>query len=122
MALWTLFGLANGKATTSWPAADGPDGQDGVLGMPRYDPAACRDGCRECAEVCPTHAIEASSGGLSVDYGRCVVCQLCVEACPTGAMQPTNDWAFGVRRREDLVWAKDAAQPAVAIDAEKRPF
>ncbi len=90
--------------------------------MPRYNPAACRDGCRECAEVCPTHAIEASGGGLSVDYGRCVVCQLCVEACPTGAMQPSNDWAFGVRRREDLVWAKDAAQQPVAIDAEKRSF
>ncbi|HKI15876.1 MAG TPA: 4Fe-4S binding protein [Roseiarcus sp.] len=122
MALWTLFGLASGKATTSWPAADGADGQDGLLGMPRYDPQACREGCRECADVCPTHAIEASGGGLSVDYGRCVVCQLCTEACPTGAMAPSNDWAFGVRSREDLVWAKDVRQPTVAAGTEKRAF
>jgi Ni,Fe-hydrogenase III small subunit/ferredoxin len=120
MALWTLFGLASGKATTSWPAADGGHGQDGVLGMPRYDPQACRDGCHECADVCPTHAIQSSGGGLSVDYGRCVVCQLCTEACPTGAMAPSNDWAFGVRSRLDLVWAKDAREPTVA--AEKRAF
>ncbi len=122
MALWTLFGLASGKATTSWPAAEGADGQDGVLGMPRYEPEACRDGCRECADVCPTHAIEASGGSLSVDYGRCVVCQLCTEACPTGAMARSNDWAFGVRSREDLVWAQDAGRPTVAAEPEKHAF
>src|SRR5271163_1420107 len=71
--------------------------------MPRYDPQACQEGCRDCAEVCPTHAIEASNGELSVDYGRCVVCQLCTEACPTGAMAPSSDWAFGVTQREDLL-------------------
>ena len=109
MALWTLFGLASGKATTSWPASDGADGQDGLLGMPRYNPEACGDGCRACADVCPTHAIEAHDDKLSVDYGRCVVCQICTEACPTGAMAPSNDWAFGVRDREDLVWASEAA-------------
>jgi Ni,Fe-hydrogenase III small subunit/ferredoxin len=122
MAAWTLFGLASGKATTSWPAGDGADGQDGLLGMPRYDPQACREGCRECADVCPTHAIEAAGGGLSVDYGRCVVCQLCTEACPTGAMAQSNDWAFGVRSRQDLVWAKDARQSTVAPGTEKRAF
>ena len=38
MALWTLFGLGNGKATTPWPKHGDTDGQDGVLGMPRYHP------------------------------------------------------------------------------------
>ena len=60
MALWTLFGLSSGKATTTWPAGDDADGQDGLLGMPRYNPQACDEGCRICAEVCPTHAIEAA--------------------------------------------------------------
>ena len=122
MALWTLFGLTSGKATTSWPAGNGADGQDGVLGMPRYDPQACQEGCRDCAEVCPTHAIEASDGELSVDYGRCVVCQLCTEACPTGAMAPSNDWAFGVRARADLVWAKDARPDPPPPAEQKRAF
>ena len=121
MALWTLFGLKRGKATTPWPApGQADDGQDGVLGMPRYHPELCVEGCEACAEACPTGAITVREGGrngegmLAVDYGRCVVCQLCTEACPSGAMAPSGDWAFGVSQREDLVWAQRAdALPAV---------
>ena len=121
MALWTLIGLAKGKATTTWPRG-GSDGQEGVLGMPRYDREHCREGCAECAAVCPTEAIKATPrGDLDIDYGRCVVCQLCTEACPTGAMSPSGDWAFGVRQRDDLRWAK----PAIAVSspsADRRAF
>ncbi|HMN70318.1 MAG TPA: NADH-quinone oxidoreductase subunit NuoB [Rhodoblastus sp.] len=112
MALWTLFGLMRGKATTTWPRGAGDDGQEGVLGMPRYNPDACADGCADCADVCPTRAIAARDGGLTVDYGRCVVCQICTDACPTGAMEPSRDWAFGVRRREDLLWSQTGAAAA----------
>ena len=58
MALWTLFGLTSGKATTDWPRQGHNDGQEGVFGMPRYHADACSEGCEECANVCPTHAIE----------------------------------------------------------------
>ena len=122
MALWTLFGLASGKATTSWPRAGGDSGQDGVLGMPRYNPAACRDGCTECADVCPTRAIEAREVGLSVDYGRCVVCQLCSEACPTDAMTPSQDWAFGVTNRQDLLWSETATPSPEPATSTRRFF
>ncbi|GLK73771.1 NADH-quinone oxidoreductase subunit NuoB [Ancylobacter dichloromethanicus] len=122
MALWTLFGLASGKATTSWPREAGKDGQDGVLGMPRYNPDACQEGCEECAAVCPTQAIEAREGALAVDYGRCIVCQLCTEVCPTGAMESSADWAFGVRDRTDLVWSDSGARNPVASHADRRPF
>jgi formate hydrogenlyase subunit 7 len=122
MALWTLFGLAKGKATTAWPRAGGKDGQEGVLGMPRYNPDACRDGCGECASACPTEAIVARGGGLAVDYGRCVVCQLCTEACPTGAMTTSGDWAFGVREREDLIWSRDTNRPQQSAARERRAF
>jgi len=105
MPIWTLFGLARGKATTDWPKA-GSDGQDGLLGMPRYHAEVCDSGCSICAEVCPTQAIRvagsADKPALEIDYGRCVVCQLCVEACPSGAMSASHDWAFGVRHREEL--------------------
>lgn len=122
MALWTLFGLAAGKATTAWPREGGNDGQDGLLGMPRYDPGACRDGCGECASVCPTRAIEARDGGLAVDYGRCIVCQLCTEVCPTGAMEPSGDWAFGVRDRRDLVWSEEARRVEARHSPERGAF
>ncbi len=111
--LWTLYGLARGKATTRWCGEDAEPGQAGYLGMPRFDQAKCQQGCRECVDTCLPGAItfcpDASKQRLTVDYGRCVVCQLCVEACPTGALTSSTDWAFGSRRREDLVWTRAAA-------------
>jgi Ni,Fe-hydrogenase III small subunit/formate hydrogenlyase subunit 6/NADH:ubiquinone oxidoreductase subunit I len=107
MPLWTLTGLLAGKATTKWPQS-GDDGQQGVLGMPRFDSSKCDEGCDACAEICPTGAITVRpdrSGGdrLEVDYGRCVVCQLCVETCPSGAAESSSDWAFGAPDRADLI-------------------
>ena len=124
MALWTFFGLAQGKATTPWPRRGEADGQEGVLGMPRFAPEQCQEGCAACAEVCPTGAIAPradTSRGIAVDYGSCVVCHLCTEVCPTGALSPSRDWAFGVRRREDLVWSETPA-PAAAPASGQRAF
>ena len=122
MALWTLFGLASGKATTDWPRQGHNDGQEGVFGMPRYHADACSEGCAECANVCPTRAIEAHDRALAIDYGRCIVCNLCTEACPTGAMEPSNDWAFGVRERADLVWSETRKEPSVPVTWERKAF
>lgn len=125
MTLWTFFGLAKGKATTDWPLHGRDDGQSGLLGMPRYAPERCESGCSACAEVCPTGAIMLDAADpvrLKMDYGRCVVCQLCTEACPTGAMAASGDWAFGVRRREDLVWGEGAAEPQPPRAVERRAF
>ncbi|OCC05450.1 NADH:ubiquinone oxidoreductase [Labrys sp. WJW] len=122
MTFWTLFGLASGKATTSWPGDSGSDGQDGVFGMPRYDPKACQESCDACASTCPTHAISREETGLSVDYGRCIVCQLCTEVCPTGAMTPSNDWAFGSRERNDLMWSSDTKSVSAKPESQKAAF
>jgi Ni,Fe-hydrogenase III small subunit/ferredoxin len=126
MALWTLFGLLHGRATAPWPLHDGEDGQTGLLGMPRYHPERCIEGCSDCANVCPTRAItvaaadETHNERLDVDYGRCIVCQLCTEACPSEAMAKSSDWAFGVRRREDLIWTETPA--AAETPENKRGF
>lgn len=111
--LWTLYGLSRGKATTRWSGAGSEPGQGGFLGMPRFDPQKCQDGCRKCAQACLPGAIRfdsnADTGPPTVDYGRCVVCQMCVEECPTGAFTESGDWAFGARHREDLVWTRSPA-------------
>lgn len=127
MAFWTFLGLMEGKASTRWPREGGETGQDGVLGMPRFNPALCAEGCEACAEVCPTEAITVTVGAegrdrLEVDYGRCITCQLCVEACPSEAATASHDWAFGVRDRSDLMLSEDsqgaskaAVRPATAF-------
>jgi Ni,Fe-hydrogenase III small subunit/ferredoxin len=128
MPLWTLIGLLEGKQTAPWPVADGEDGQAGVLGMPRYRPERCIEGCQACADVCPTRAITTmpphrGEKQLNIDYGRCIVCQLCTEACPTGAMVESSDWAFGASRRDDLVWNKQSpSAPSARRDDSHRGF
>ena len=116
MPIWTWFGFKHGAATTRWPRPDGDDGQEGCLGMPRFDPGQCLDGCRDCVDVCPSNALKAAPPGaepeIEVDYGRCVACQLCTEACPTSALSPSGDWAFAVRDREDLQWREAADSSA----------
>jgi Ni,Fe-hydrogenase III small subunit/ferredoxin len=112
---WTFFGLQQGQATTPWPKGDAA-GQEGVLGMPRFEPERCPPACEECAAACPTAAItveagQTGKGRLTVDYGRCVVCQLCVEACPTSAAIASPDWAFGTRQRSDLVLTSSVPVP-----------
>jgi len=144
--LWTLFGLWRGQATTSWPKtatagqntagqdatgqdATGQDtaGQEGVLGMPRFAPERCAPDCDECAAACPTTAITVAVGQtgeerLSVDYGRCVVCQLCVEACPADAAMSSFDWAFGTRDRADLLLTNGIVADARTAAAPRTGF
>ncbi|WP_308389493.1 4Fe-4S binding protein [Acidithiobacillus sp. AMEEHan] len=110
MPFWTWAGIKAGRASTQWPLR-GPDGQEGVLGMPSWHPEACQSDCQRCVESCPTQAIRWQGDNITIDYGRCIVCQSCVESCPEGALQPSGDWAFAVRRREDLQWQ-------VAIESE----
>jgi Ni,Fe-hydrogenase III small subunit/ferredoxin len=128
MPFWTFFGLQQGKATTPWPDGAPDAGQEGVLGMPRFAPERCAPDCTACAEACPTAAItvrtdQAGAERLTVDYGRCVVCQLCVEACPSGAATQSFDWAFGTRARSDLRLGGDAVPvPASQPTASRRGF
>lgn len=106
MPLWTWFGINNGKVATRWPEGAGTDGQEGVFGLPRFDPAKCADaqaGCSDCVAACPAGAIVAlPEGKVGLDYARCVGCQVCTEVCPQGAFTTSSDWAFGVRDKADL--------------------
>lgn len=120
MPIWTLFGIKRGLATSSWPAKEDAELQTGVLGLPRFQPGQCQENCRACADACLPGAIGMAAGSagerLTMDYGKCIACQLCTEVCPTNAFTKSNDWAFGVRKREDLAWAEAlASQPALEL-------
>ena len=106
MPAWTWFGLRAGRGTTPWPQHPGPDGQEGVLGLPRLDATRCtgaQGGCTDCAAACPAEAIGLRDGHPLMDYARCVGCQICTEVCPQGAFSVSGDWAFGVRDKADLL-------------------
>jgi Ni,Fe-hydrogenase III small subunit/Pyruvate/2-oxoacid:ferredoxin oxidoreductase delta subunit len=123
MPFWTFFGLQKGNASTAWPKRDQSAGQNGVLGMPGFEPEQCDPSCKECAQICPTEAITVEGHvegrqGLEVDYGRCVACQLCVEACPTHAVKSSFNWAFGVRDRTDLLLS---ANPNPTVERWRNP-
>lgn len=47
--------------------------------------AAC-DGCGECAEACPTNAIDILNGRAEVLSTHCVACALCSDVCPNDAI------------------------------------
>jgi Ni,Fe-hydrogenase III small subunit/ferredoxin len=118
MPLWTWIGLKKGQATTTWPKKADQHGQDQVLGMPRYHEELCQDHCRACVDVCLPQAItrDHDTQAITLDYGKCVNCQMCIEACPADALTPTQEWAFGVKKREDLIWSSRLSSRAQSTD------
>jgi Ni,Fe-hydrogenase III small subunit/Pyruvate/2-oxoacid:ferredoxin oxidoreductase delta subunit len=100
-----------------------PDGTvtmpDRFRGLPAVDAAKCPDGCRDCAEACPTGAVKLD-GGVKLDLGRCLFCTDCVEACPEGAIAYTPEYRLATRAREDLVTDGRGFKLAQALDEKAR--
>ena len=84
------------------PAAPPPEMPPRFRGRPEIDRAKCADGCRACAEACPTQAI-AIDAGVRIDLGRCLFCTDCTRACPAGALAFTQDYRLATDTRQDLV-------------------
>lgn len=95
--------LRQGRRTIAYPEGDPPALPDRYRGLPVLDESRCPDGCRACAEACPTAAIGHDERGLRLDLGRCLFCTDCIEACPEGAIGFTRDYRLAARAREDLV-------------------
>lgn len=91
---------------------------DRLRGMPLVDPAKCQagEGCRKCAEACPTDAIRIDSS-VAIDLGRCLFCTDCLTACPPGAIVYTGDHRLATRAREDLIRSDAAYKLAEKLDA-----
>jgi Ni,Fe-hydrogenase III small subunit/formate hydrogenlyase subunit 6/NADH:ubiquinone oxidoreductase subunit I len=91
-----------GHRTIRYPDAPPPALPVHFRGAPRIDPARCPDGCRDCAQACPTDAITLAGGGMTLDLGRCIFCPECETACPEGAITFTADYRLAARTRADL--------------------
>lgn len=115
----TLERLRQGYRTVSYP-----EHSVGVprrfRGRPVVDETRCRGGCSDCADVCPTDAIEVRYETVQLDLGRCLFCTDCVEACSSGAIGYTQDYRLAVRQRRDLLLKGNELALATALNEKSR--
>jgi Ni,Fe-hydrogenase III small subunit/NAD-dependent dihydropyrimidine dehydrogenase PreA subunit len=107
------------------PYPDGvPPLPERFRGRPEIDPGRCVDGCRACADACPTDAILIDGGegraAPRIDLGRCVFCEECVRGCPEGAIRYTRDHRMAARRREDLIVSGSETKLVAALEERTR--
>ena len=111
--------LRQGYRTIPFPAGDPPTMPDRYRGLPVIDSAKCPEGCRACADACPTDAI-TTDGSLKLDLGRCLFCTDCIDACPEGAIEYTRDYRLASRTRDGLVLDGKAFELAASLDAKSK--
>jgi len=109
-----------GRQTVAYP--EGPARfPERFRGRPALDPARCPDGCRSCADACPTDAIlDPGRPTMRLDTGRCLFCPACEQACPEGAIRFTRDYRLSARTRDELVLSEDAPRLAAAVEERVR--
>jgi Ni,Fe-hydrogenase III small subunit/NAD-dependent dihydropyrimidine dehydrogenase PreA subunit len=106
--------------TIPFPDGPAPELPERFRGHPVFAAGGCADGCKECAEVCPTAAITLEPA-LEVDLGKCLFCGDCAAACPTGALTYGRDYRLAARGRADLlVHENETVRLATALDAKMR--
>jgi Ni,Fe-hydrogenase III small subunit/ferredoxin len=115
----SLARLQQGHRTISYPA-EAPALPDRFRGLPVVDSSRCPEGCRDCAEACPTGAITLDARGFRLDLGRCLFCAECAEACPEGAIRHSQDYRLATRAREDLVYDGRTLKRAGALEEKRR--
>jgi Ni,Fe-hydrogenase III small subunit/Pyruvate/2-oxoacid:ferredoxin oxidoreductase delta subunit len=93
---------------------------DRFRGLPVLDLSKCPEGCRDCADACPTAAILKNGPGLELDLGRCLFCTDCTNACPEEAIRYSQDYRLAARCREDLMVGGGGPRLAQALDAKLR--
>jgi Ni,Fe-hydrogenase III small subunit/NAD-dependent dihydropyrimidine dehydrogenase PreA subunit len=109
--------LRQGRRTIRLPAG-GADLPERFRGRPEIDASRCREGCRACAEACPTQAIALDP--LRVDLGACLFCPQCEESCPEGAIRYTRDPRLAATRRENLIVQGHEAPLVEALEIRMR--
>jgi len=91
-----------GHRTAKYPL-EPPTMPDRFRGLPILDTSKCADGCKSCAEACPTHAIQFPQGNAVLDMGRCLFCGDCQDACPDGAVSFSSSHQLASGTRDGLL-------------------
>jgi Ni,Fe-hydrogenase III small subunit/ferredoxin len=93
---------------------------DRMRGRPEIDATKCPEGCRVCADVCPTDAITINEKKVQLDLGRCLFCPECERACPEGAIHFTTEYRLATSSRDALLLGEKEFQLASALDEKSR--
>jgi len=113
-----LARIQQGHRTMAYPEGPPPPLPERFRGRPLIDRSRCPDGCRACADACPTGAISIGEDAR-VDLGKCLFCTDCQEACPEGALAYSGDWRLATRERGQLDIAS-TEEPVLAEALEAR--
>ncbi|HOX25756.1 MAG TPA: 4Fe-4S binding protein [Candidatus Krumholzibacteria bacterium] len=115
----TLARLQQKHRTTRYPDGPPPSLPDRYRGRPVIAAGACPEGCRQCADECPTGAITLE-GSVGLDLGKCLFCARCEAVCPAQAIRFGRDHQLAASRREDLVLGPEGARLAVELSDRLR--
>lgn len=91
---------------------------DRFRGVPVIKPALCDSSCEMCKNACPTGAIGVAP--LTLDLGKCVLCEECVAACPKKAIEYSHDLRMSTSGRNDLILKGDELKLASALEKKTR--
>jgi len=108
-----LARLQQKHRTIAYPDGAPPPLPDRFRGRPVIDAAQCPEGCRACADACPTGALDPATPGL-IDLGKCLFCTDCAGACPRHAVTFSQSHPLAARDRADLVVPRDGQAVEVA--------
>src|SRR5512147_442669 len=106
--------LRQGHRTAKFPKQS-PVLSDRFRGLPVIDPGKCKEGCRVCADNCPTDAIFLGGKQPKVDLGRCLFCMDCAQTCPSQAISCGQEYRLAGNTRQSLVVDGGPAVPAHAL-------
>jgi Ni,Fe-hydrogenase III small subunit/NAD-dependent dihydropyrimidine dehydrogenase PreA subunit len=114
-----LARLQQGHRTSAYPKVE-PTLPDRFRGLPVIDASKCPEGCRDCAEACPTNAIAINGPNVALDMGRCLFCTDCTDACPEGAIHHSQEYRLATRSRDDLILHGQTLERAQALEEKSR--
>jgi Ni,Fe-hydrogenase III small subunit/ferredoxin len=95
--------LRQGQRTVAYPEGP-PVLPDRFRGKPEIaGDAPCAEGCRACAEICPTEAVTVAARRPVLDMGRCLFCGECATVCPERRLRFGPEHRLAAWTREGLV-------------------
>ncbi|MBW2568250.1 MAG: 4Fe-4S dicluster domain-containing protein [Deltaproteobacteria bacterium] len=116
--------------TMSWPDGPAPELSARYAGRPVIA-GKCRQGCRECMNVCPTDAVsipEQKSGQTLarsplIDMGKCLFCRKCEKICAEHVITFSREHRLAANKRSGLITDKSSKiQPEALLDKARSLF